>query len=721
MHRRSQSLPAGSRFFAFALLALAACTCAATALADPCDPAGVPEVLDTDPCDPLRGHFAMLPGVPLIVPADGARGTWSSGEPDIDAGIVGDVDLIVRYGTPADPNVVPAPQGDGGAALPSIVVGGGQVGQGPEAPFTVMLSNGPGVETWGTVLRGTEMDGRPVAVYAFADLDGDGYIGPKNSDGSFDNEIEKQEALATVGRQAGQFSDGSFSQTLGIEVAAPASMGGLRVALFSGAYTGADEAVLWSDGAPIFTSFPFFPPLTPEFIVVIEGHPTPIPPPPDPEGPLLLQYRPAEFFLPEPDDATIGTPFAIPVDGTNITTDQFLAVSGVPVGVEAFRDIAVGSFRASARMDIRPAPAANGVTPTLVRPVDKLNLAEGNTGTIRLLQVDALGNVADPVGSVQIELTASGGLAILAPDIDNDPSVETVSLASTKGVAVTLSAADVAADATLTLFELAAAPATAALASRYEETVQTGTVGRRLLRQIVVDGRALRDSDSDGVADDGDGSGVAGDRPCSAEDISNGVPCDDNCPRIVNPSQVDDRSIGRGNCCNGDCLVEPTSEGCSECPDLAARHRAGMERASLRLRPGGGLDRDKLALRVRFSLDESQSIRPDDELVSLTLSDGDRIHWYAPLAAKFTTKAAGKPFTYRDLDGVVAGVQRARIKIRNSLGVKASVAASGLGILDTEPGENVERFVLSLGIGDDAYSVRMNCVSSLRKVKCRQQ
>lgn len=60
---------------------------------------------------------------------------------------------------------------------------------------------------------------------------------------------------------------------------------------------------------------------------------------------------------------------------------------------------------------------------------------------------------------------------------------------------------------------------------------------------------AVLDSDGDGVPDDGDGSGVAGDSPC-AEGES--VGCDDSCPREDNPGQVDVDLDGFGNACDGD-------------------------------------------------------------------------------------------------------------------------------------------------------------------------
>lgn len=57
------------------------------------------------------------------------------------------------------------------------------------------------------------------------------------------------------------------------------------------------------------------------------------------------------------------------------------------------------------------------------------------------------------------------------------------------------------------------------------------------------------DSDGDGVLDDGDETGLAGDGPC-ATGIRTG--CDDNCVRVWNPQQADFDQDGRGDRCDSD-------------------------------------------------------------------------------------------------------------------------------------------------------------------------
>jgi hypothetical protein len=56
------------------------------------------------------------------------------------------------------------------------------------------------------------------------------------------------------------------------------------------------------------------------------------------------------------------------------------------------------------------------------------------------------------------------------------------------------------------------------------------------------------DPDGDGIDSDGDGSGVPGDTPCGYGLAH----CDDNCPLLANPAQLDDDDDGIGNPCDDD-------------------------------------------------------------------------------------------------------------------------------------------------------------------------
>jgi hypothetical protein len=55
------------------------------------------------------------------------------------------------------------------------------------------------------------------------------------------------------------------------------------------------------------------------------------------------------------------------------------------------------------------------------------------------------------------------------------------------------------------------------------------------------------DIDGDGILDDGDGSGIAWDNPCTGGNVAN---CDDNCPFVYNPDQKDRNKNGIGAACD---------------------------------------------------------------------------------------------------------------------------------------------------------------------------
>src|SRR5205085_12671062 len=194
----------------------------------PASPCFAQQVLSGDPVDPSTGHaYPIIPGMPLLLP--GADKRFGTSDDTINTGITGDVDLVVRAGSVLSASIPPAARAAGGAPIMSIVAGGGTIGDGGEVPFTILASDGSGSPPYGNVVTASDLDLRPATVYAFADLDGDGVIGPTNADGSADNALEREEVTAYAGRQMGSLESGRFLDSIGIEMAAPASIGGLGV------------------------------------------------------------------------------------------------------------------------------------------------------------------------------------------------------------------------------------------------------------------------------------------------------------------------------------------------------------------------------------------------------------------------------------------------------------------------------------------------------------
>lgn len=342
-------------------------------------------VFDGDPVNATTGlPYEILPGKPLVRP--GADGLLGTADDVVDTAIIGDVDLVVRAGALPAAAVIPPPALATGTA-PTGVAGSRSAG-GTEIPFTVFLSDG---ETGagrpaGHLLAAADMDGMPVIVAAFADLDGDGTIGLTTHDavGGSDLPFEVRE-LEPVGRAAALFSGGVARGSIAVRAGMPASQGGLTIALVALALTGPFDPTFFAGAIP--------------------------------SGPGITTALP---FLPQRDLTRMIRDRAVPA-GPNTTLQELVQFAAVPApntyalaldGSEPTIDGAVVTSQPAVRVSFRDSDAYAGSA----APLDHLFFgiqAPAAILRVRMLPVDRFENPADPPPDFSVVLHSDDSLRVL--------------------------------------------------------------------------------------------------------------------------------------------------------------------------------------------------------------------------------------------------------------------------------------------------------------------
>src|SRR5262249_6668513 len=183
------------------------------------------------------------------------------------------------------------------------------------------------------------------------------------ADGDADDQVERQEILAPAGRAAASITAGVATGSLALTIAAPASAGGLGVVVTAGATTGTTP-FLYFDGPSIATLLSYMPPHDPKGIIGCNGQGGPDPPR------LLVDFE-LEFekvFSPAPNDPVLGTPYAIPLDGSSPTVDLVRSVSGPASGVGFGSPVDVAGFVPDPSRRLLPAVGPAGQRTLLTRP-----------------------------------------------------------------------------------------------------------------------------------------------------------------------------------------------------------------------------------------------------------------------------------------------------------------------------------------------------------------
>lgn len=377
-------------------------------------------MLDGDPVDGGGVLLQLQPDVPDIQP--GADGELGTGDDIVHSGIVGDFDLVVRTGITSFSGAIPGTAPTRGA-VPLATSGG------TEIPFVVAVSNGANPPGNPAVSPGLE--GNPVLVVAYADLDGDGYIGVTNLDGVTTDFLTEEAELDPVGRRFAIMQNGQAGGSVAIHVAAPASRP-LRLLLAAGAFTGPTSPGFFGGAVPtgpmVLTNLPFFPRLDPDDI--IEGG---LPNPADPNARIDVEVE--DEFTPNPSGLH-GETFTLLTDGSELSVDVAEARSGSLSHFALMRIANPATYDEDTSGPLRPGVNSGGG-----RVLLELLRTPVGAGSALLVATDTFGNVIAPATPQSVELVAPAGTQITSPNSDGNTSRESVVVSSAAGVPVTLAGA----------------------------------------------------------------------------------------------------------------------------------------------------------------------------------------------------------------------------------------------------------------------------------------
>jgi len=372
-----------------------------------------------------------VPRTPIVWPgADGTLGTRD----DVIAPLpTGDNDLVLRSGITGFTGPIPAPSArDAGGPLAVAEPFGG----GTPVPFVVSAVDGhQGVE-FGVPVVSPSLEGAPVLALAFADLDGDGFVGITHLDGNpFDAEIERAE-LEPVGRRIALVQGGRASGSLFVSAGGPGAAP-LRVVLGAAAYAGSFDPGFFNgavpDGPAVMTRLPFVPRTNP-IQAIDAGGGALLPAHPDSRAAVEL----GSAVDPDPSDPRFGEYFTLRTDGSDETIDAAWVSSGAFVRFGLGMRPNPETYHHLVSRPLRPGFDYYGwVVPYEI--LQHFSLADDGAASVQILRVlplDRLGNVAERTEPALVTLRTGGAVRIVWPDLDGDPTVEILEVADTRGVDV---------------------------------------------------------------------------------------------------------------------------------------------------------------------------------------------------------------------------------------------------------------------------------------------
>ncbi len=651
-------------------------------------------VFSGDPIDLATGRpHSILPGLPLVLPGDDE--VYGTGDDVIDAGRIGDVDVVVRAGGTFTGGAIPPPATGIGAAPRAEP---GQAGAGTAVPFQVVLSDGVAPPAAGRALSGSQHDGRGALVVAYPDLDGDGVLGPSNADGSADNEIELQETLTVAGRQVAVIQNGVAAGSIGVSIGAPASTGGLGLVLVGGALIGQTAAQHFFDGPWIATLLPFLPPMDPTRIIG-RGNVRP----PNPANLLEVDLEGERFGHPPPDHPVLGTALAIPLDGSSTTVDLARSEAGLAAAAKLGRPLDPATFTANPARRVLTAVDQQGRR-LLVEPVEALSLMDdgpGSTVALALFAADLFGNPTDPSTAMAASLEVGPALVIVSPDADGDLHRETIALGNAAARPIVLDDAGGANDGGAT--ERIVVLVDGLPTDSVRTTFVPGQGGQTFTLQVNMGGT---------------GSGVV-------TTTQGGVACGTGCSRwpaaaqvtLTAVAQVGSQFVGWSGCgvsTNPAVITMNANRTCTATFDLiSSKPPAELRVRRAVLARGRGVAKGRVALDAVFSADPA-GFQPAVAPVTLTVHDGAGGVFYSRTLPAGSFESNDLLTVFRDPRGVLARVARfvfARPRPRrvpDEHGVRVNVRRVDLAGLDRAA---VGSVVVELTVGEVRYAATVGCIA----------
>ena len=251
-------------------------------------------LLDGDWIDPILNQIALiLPGRPFISP--GSDGEFGTGDDFFTTYLVGDLDLVLRAGISDSAGPIPPPAL---GAVGTLFATAAADGMGTEIDFIVAAVDGMTPNPLSDPVFSPAIEGNPVLVLAFADLDADGHIGPTLLDeDAFDDEVESAE-LEPIGMQMLPVIDGRAIGRIRLLAGGPTA-NPTRVILTAVVFTGDPDPARFGGIVPIgplmSTAQPVLPPIFPED--VIDAGPAG-PEPMTPDRPLPVRVEATSQTLP---------------------------------------------------------------------------------------------------------------------------------------------------------------------------------------------------------------------------------------------------------------------------------------------------------------------------------------------------------------------------------------------------------------------------------------